>query len=169
MEEVQIYLLTLLSIIIAAAAGYLVLRLYRDISSKTSQKRAVHTGLSIIIIVASLWGMHQLGVKTLLGNEVDDGGIVVPLVVYGLMIALIMFLLSRMNLVLAEREQLKELAYKDALTGLLNKNGMDHFWDRCKVNEQLAVLFLDLNRFKSINDSLGHHVGTYCYKRWVNS
>jgi diguanylate cyclase (GGDEF)-like protein len=157
--EVQIYFQTLLSLLIAAAAGYLVLRLYRDISSKTPQKRAIHTGLSVIIIIVGLWSMHQLGVKTFLGNEVADDGIIIPLVVYSLTIALFMFLITRMNLVWAEREQLKELAYKDALTGLLNKNGMDHFWDRCKVNEQLAVLFLDLNRFKSINDSLGHHVG----------
>lgn len=81
----------------------------------------------MIIIVASLWVMHQLGVETLLGNEVDDDGVIIPLMVYSLTIALCMFLLTRMNLVLAEREQLKELAYKDALTGLLNKNGMDHF------------------------------------------
>ncbi|MNI63059.1 Cyclic di-GMP phosphodiesterase Gmr [compost metagenome] len=60
---------------------------------------------------------------------------------------------------LNEREQLKELAYRDSLTGLFNTNGMNHFWNRCKQGEQLAVLYLDLNRFKSINDQLGHHVG----------
>ncbi|WP_081390463.1 GGDEF domain-containing protein [Paenibacillus odorifer] len=157
--EVQIYLQTLMSIIIAGVVGYLVLRFYRDVASKEPKQRAVYTGLSIITIVVGLWAMHQLGKKSLEETVEVNGGIFTPLLIYALTIAVLMFLLTRLNLVLAEREQLKELAYKDGLTGLLNKNGMDHFWDRCKVNEQLAVLFMDLNRFKSINDSLGHHVG----------
>jgi diguanylate cyclase (GGDEF)-like protein len=159
MEEVQVYLHTLLSILIAVSVGFLVLRLYQDIFITTPKKRAVRTGLVIITIVVGIWAMHQLGRKSLQGYQEVNGGVILPLVIYALTIAIVMFLLTRLKLVLAEREQLKELAYKDALTGLLNKNGMDHFWDRCKSNEQLAVLFLDLNRFKSINDSLGHHVG----------
>ena len=159
MEEVQIYLQTLLSILIAGLVGYAVLRLYRDISTETPRRRAIRTGLSTIFIVVGIMAMHLLGRKSLQGYEEVKGGITFPLLVYGLTIAIFMFLFARLKLILAEVKHLKELAYKDALTGLLNKNGMDHFWDRCKVNEQLAVLFLDLNRFKSINDSLGHDVG----------
>lgn len=159
MEEVRIYLQTLLSILIAAIVGYLLLRLYRDISTKTPRKRAFRKGFSIITIGVGIWTMHLLGRQSIQGDQVVKGEVFIPLVVYGLTIAVLLYSFSRLKLVWSEREQLKELAYKDALTGLLNKNGMDHFWDRCKVNEQLAVLFLDLNRFKSINDSLGHHVG----------
>lgn len=159
MEEVQIFLHTLLSILIASLVSYIVLRLYRNNANKTPKQTAVRTGLCIIIIIVGLWSMHQLGKKSLEGYLEVSGGVFLPVLIYALMIAILMFLLTRLDLVLVEREQLKELAYKDALTGLLNKNGMDHFWDRCKANEQLAVLFLDLNRFKSINDSLGHHVG----------
>jgi len=61
-------------------------------------------------------------------------------------------------------EQLHFHAYHDALTGLPNRLLM---LDRCRVaishaqrqHKQMAVLALDLDNFKHINDSLGHTIG----------
>jgi diguanylate cyclase (GGDEF)-like protein/PAS domain S-box-containing protein len=56
-------------------------------------------------------------------------------------------------------------AFHDALTGLPNRNLFtDHLQmavERAKRHEEFvfAVLFLDLDRFKNVNDSLGHTVG----------
>ncbi|HRI03841.1 MAG TPA: bifunctional diguanylate cyclase/phosphodiesterase [Pyrinomonadaceae bacterium] len=62
-------------------------------------------------------------------------------------------------------ENFRHAAYHDALTGLPNRNffidTLKGLLQQTRENSEsdFAVLFLDLNRFKTINDSLGHSMG----------
>ena len=59
--------------------------------------------------------------------------------------------------------KLEYLARHDSLTGLLNRHAMHeqvkHSLDQCKPASHPALMLIDLDRFKEINDTLGHHVG----------
>ena len=61
-------------------------------------------------------------------------------------------------------KQLEHQAYHDTLTGLANRITFDNRLQLAieqsqRYDRQLAVLFLDLDRFKIVNDTLGHAVG----------
>jgi diguanylate cyclase (GGDEF)-like protein len=63
-----------------------------------------------------------------------------------------------------QNERVRHLAYYDSLTGLPNRQLFDELLQQAVAQAQrhdrrLAVLFLDLDRFKVINDTLGHVVG----------
>lgn len=64
----------------------------------------------------------------------------------------------------AAAERIERLAYFDPLTGLPNRQRCIETAERmfaaaAAANEQVAILYLDLNSFKRINDTFGHAVG----------
>jgi len=75
---------------------------------------------------------------------------------------------SQLKAEISERRQaeskLNYLAYHDPLTGLANRRCFierleESLRESAQHEQQLAVLFIDLDQFKQVNDSLGHGVG----------
>lgn len=68
------------------------------------------------------------------------------------------------KLVVAQRDALEQLAHTDALTGLVNRRYFLELAQRelrraMRQGDGLSLLMMDIDHFKNINDSYGHHVG----------
>ncbi|MBC3270986.1 EAL domain-containing protein [Pseudomonas sp. SWRI81] len=76
--------------------------------------------------------------------------------------------LRRVNALLSQLDQarmsLQQVANYDALTNLINRRGFNQLFaeklsQKASEGGMLAVMFLDIDHFKRINDSLGHDAG----------
>jgi diguanylate cyclase (GGDEF)-like protein/PAS domain S-box-containing protein len=79
-------------------------------------------------------------------------------------IACILSFIRDVSIAKADEEKIRNLAFYDTLTGLPNRRLL---WERLRQalissvrsESKHALLFVDLDGFKSLNDTLGHHIG----------
>lgn len=69
--------------------------------------------------------------------------------------------------------QLEHLAYHDPLTGLINRRMFtEHVKkaiDKAKTSrEKIAIMYFDIDKFKSINDTYGHDIGDQLLQEFAN-
>ena len=75
---------------------------------------------------------------------------------------------------LAEKQELQRISTRDGLTGLYNRRHWEHLlhrqFDSCRRYQDNATLILmDIDRFKTINDTFGHALGMRPWRRWRKS
>ena len=109
----------------------------------------------------------SLGVASVVVILTDADSTTTRWFLIGLSVLLSLAVVLRFALAVRERESaqvaLAHRATHDGLTGTVNRvlliDRIGHALARTARGDELAVLYLDLDRFKSINDTLGHQVG----------
>lgn len=151
-----------LSAIIALVASYAALLLFLRFRNHP-QSSFLKWG-SAVVMGFAVCGMHYTGMKAArfeahAGMLTQQPQSVDFLLLYGVTVAIFAILLISWGAMFFDRHVLEKLAYQDTITGLPNRNDMNRFFETNSETEQITILFLDLDQFKAINDTLGHNVG----------
>ena len=76
---------------------------------------------------------------------------------------------ARENALVEAREELRREAQSDALTGLSNRLHFRYELDNLlETGKPFAVFQFDMNRFKAVNDTYGHHAGDAVLRAFAN-
>ncbi len=90
--------------------------------------------------------------RGLIGNIII--GLLVTLLVIGLVVVVLNLFINK----------LEEIATKDELTGLFNRRKMEDLLEReiafsRRYGDPMSLMIIDIDQFKSVNDTYGHHTG----------
>jgi len=108
------------------------------------------------------------------GSTLDVLLLAFPLVIDGEIVGAY-FIYSDISEIKKQQNKIKILTYNDVLTGLFNRefflenlrNEIIKKLDNKNIKEKLALLILNVNEFKEINDALGHLVGDCVLKEFA--
>ena len=97
------------------------------------------------------------------GSDFYEKASIVPIFQHG-RITNYLAIKSNITDYILEKQKVEYMAYYDALTSLPNRTNLEKYLQRQlysakREGYKLAVLFIDLDRFKTINDTLGHDIG----------
>ncbi|RUT28747.1 bifunctional diguanylate cyclase/phosphodiesterase [Paenibacillus zeisoli] len=159
-----------LSAIIALTASYASLYLFLKFRNRSSASAA--KWISAVIMGLAICGMHYTGMKAMIFSSNHNERGMVPnsdtdmqiklILLVCVSAAILVILLISSLAVYFDRRIMKGMAFTDELTGLPNRYRMNQFFDAYDFrgpDDQMALMFIDLDRFKNVNDTLGHDFG----------
>jgi len=153
------------SIIIAFIASYVSLRLFHRMNNTYNTKALKY--IAAFMMAVAVTGMHYVGMESssfwcidpnYLNQAVNHESQYTLLVTVSAVVVITIFLTWLAQY--WEQSIFKKMAYTDSLTGLNNRHAMNEIFKETGRNtDNIAVIFIDLDQFKFINDTLGHEIG----------
>ncbi|OBZ08475.1 diguanylate cyclase [Bacillus sp. FJAT-27264] len=152
---------SVLAAVLMSSMGLYLLRKFKDHPSFNKWKLYLTllvglsvTGLHYFSLRASQWEYYKGAGSSSLLMDTD------VILLSGVSIITVLMLAVSGGAVFLDRHVLERMAYHDPLTGLPNRHGLErYFLGDFFGGTSGAVFFVDLDRFKSINDTLGHDIG----------
>ncbi len=137
--------------------------LHPSMHALQAPRDAEHTDISAsrvaLLLAAALSIPGVIAAQLLMGGELR----VVSVIYAGVAIIILLWLRIRRLLyrMQAQGERLKELAQTDFLTGLPNRRRLVKLANAALGGraDMVGLLSIDIDRFKGVNDTFGHHVG----------
>jgi diguanylate cyclase (GGDEF)-like protein len=158
-HAVAYYLLVFAAFVVAMALNFLLVagyQCYLDGASLIHKTRETLAPILAAELFSALLTLIAVYVAVRLGT--------IGIALFGLVLVVFQYLVGQLLVSKRRSEELQRMATTDELTGLANRARF-HARLREKVKaaefdgEPFAVMLIDLDRFKEINDTLGHHYG----------
>ncbi len=113
------------------------------------------------VIASFIGGLATLGLRQMNSSLSMAPGMIFLTLFSGIVLIYAYILMGRIE---SSRRQLEHSSATDTLTGLLNRRGLyetaERLFDRALDHgEKIVVMFADMDKFKSINDTYGHPAG----------